>query len=168
MKYVAARIAAGAVLTTTASLLLTVVNVYATDKPGNPGNHFGEIANPGHHYGQLKHLPTASPSPTPTPAPTSTPPAPTGQPPASAPSGTKSGGTSTDPSGAVSTVDAAVPATLPVSNRQSTTAGIKDPSGHPDGLSWLILLILPALLAVWLMVFARAAKSAARLSRKPA
>ena len=167
MKYVAARIAAGAVLTTTASLLLTVVNVYATDWPGNPGNHFGEIANPGHHYGQLKHQPTPSPSPAPTPAPTSIPPTSTDQPPATAPSGTTSVGTSTDPAGAVSTGVAAQPATLPVSNPQSTTASIKAPAGHPDGLSWLVLLILPALIAVWLMVFARAAQTAVRLSSKP-
>ena len=164
MKYVAARIAAGAVLTTTASLLLTVVNVYAADKPGNPGNHFGEISNPGHHYGQLKHQPTPSPSA----APTSTPPTSTGQPPASAPSGTTSGGGSTDPAGAVSIGVAALPATLPVSNPQSTTAGINAPARLPDGLSWLILVILPALIAVWLMVFARAALTAVRLSRKPA
>jgi len=34
--------------------------------------------------------------------------------------------------------------------------------------SWLLLLILPAMVAVWLLVFARAALAAGRRRRRPA
>jgi hypothetical protein len=35
-----------------------------------------------------------------------------------------------------------------------------------NALDWLVLVILPALLAIWLLVFARAALAAARRRRK--
>ena len=129
-----------------------MVSVYADEKPGNPGHHYGEISNPGHHYGQLKHKDAQTPPPA-----TSRPPATSSTPPGHVSSGLPS----SDPAPAAGIPDLA--STLPVSNVLPRQATAKTPPVSRDWTSWLILLILPALVAVWLMVFARAALTAARL-----
>lgn len=103
--------------------------------------------NHGHHYGQLKHQQAPPPNP----------PAPVGNP-----------QTVTGPSVAVHRLIASVagqsrgdvvvpPVLLPV------PVIISAPQPPGDGVSWLVLLILPSLVAVWVMVFARAA---IRMSRR--
>lgn len=117
----------------------------ATALAYNPNNH-------GHHYGQLKHQ---------QPPPHNPPPAPGGNPvPASGPtvnSQLLTGGNA----------PAAQPATttnpLPVSD---PIEAVSAAPAKNAGNSWLLLLILPALLAVWLMVVGRGAVSVARLTRR--
>jgi len=114
----------------------------------NPNNH-------GHHYGQLKHRlappPVTNPTPSSIPATTS----------ATSPA---LHGRSSAPAAAQQATSAlALP--WPV---LKAGALIKVDSTPSSGESWLLLLILPALLAVWLLVFARAALAAARRRRRPA
>lgn len=105
--------------------------------------------NHGHHYGQLKHQQAPPPNP---------------PPPIINPQ------TVTGPSVAVHHLIASVagqsragvvapPVLLPVPVIISVSA----PRPAGDGVSWLVLLILPSLVAVWVMVFARAA---VRMSRR--
>lgn len=104
--------------------------------------------NHGHHYGQIKHQQTPPPNP----------PAPVGN-----PQQTVTGPTAavhhltTNVAGQPKADVVAPPVLLPV------PIIIKAPKPSGDGVSWLVLLILPSLLAVWLMVFARAA---VRMSRR--
>ena len=103
--------------------------------------------NHGHHYGQLKHQQAPPPNPPPS-------------------VGTLP--TVTGPTAAVHHLTATVagqsragiagpPVLLPV------PVIIRAPRPAGDGVSWLVLLILPSLVAVWVMVFARAA---VRMSRR--
>lgn len=112
----------------------------------NPNNH-------GHHYGQLKHQ--AAPAPNPPPAVQGS------QVPAPGPT----------IASYLSTGESA-PALQPVTTIPLPAAGpIESVSARPasnTGISWLVLLILPALLAVWLMVFARGAVTVSRLMRRTA
>jgi hypothetical protein len=134
---VSIRIAAVASLSSLA--LVAASNVTAFAAP-NPDNH-------GHHYGQLKHHPVISPPP-PVPAPS---PHPVVQPtPSVAPV------IHTPGAGNVSAVPVQQPA--PVSKAPDTIASplapvivlnqAADSAGQYD---WLLLLILPSLLAVWLI-----------------
>lgn len=147
-----------------AMLLLTSVAVYAGDGD-NSGHHYGKTDNPGHHYGQLKHREAPPPTTkTPPPSSTQTPPQ------ATTPSGAghASGSSSaSDPAAPTSAGAADPPATVPVSNLQPAHVTAKTAPPDRDRLSWLVLLILPALLAVWLMVFARAAVTAVKRRRVP-
>ena len=159
MKYVAARVAATAAMASIASLLLTAASVYADEKPGNPGHHYGEISNPGHHYGQLKHT-LVGPPPTQAPPPTTTT-QPQAPPPATHPAGTGHTGAA-DPTAGTNPDSADLPATVPNSALQPVQVIAKTAPVSNDWVSWLILLILPALLVVWVIVFARATLTAVR------
>jgi hypothetical protein len=149
-----------------ALLLLMTVAVYAGDdgNSDNNGHHYGKADNPGHHYGQLKHKEAPPPStqtPPPSATQTQTPPA---TPPAGAGPASGSSGAS-DPAAATNAGAADPPATVPVSNLQPARVIAKSAPPTRDWVSWLVLLILPALLVVWLMVFARAALTAVRRRR---
>ena len=162
MKYIVARIAATAALASTASILLAMVNVYADEKPGNPGHHYGEISNPGHHYGQLKHKETPPPT-TQTPPPITT--QPQTPPPATHPAGASDASRSSgaaDPATTNSAGSADPPATVSVNTLQPAHVDAKTAPVSHDWVSWLILLILPALLVAWMVVFARATLTAVR------
>lgn len=104
--------------------------------------------NHGHHYGQLKHR--AQPPPQPG-------------------------------SGLNAAVQAAAAATGPAATsnqpRQAPVPEKALPGAPPvrlasarsrDDLGWLILLVLPLLIAVWLLVFARGAIAFARRGEQPA
>jgi hypothetical protein len=107
--------------------------------------------NHGHHYGQLKHLQV--PAPNPPPAVDTNPAQASGPATASHPSAGES-----------------APAVQPVATIPLPVADpIEVVASNPErnlGISWLVLLILPALLAVWLMVFARGAVTVSRLMRR--
>lgn len=133
------RIAAVASLSSLA--LVAASNITAFAAP-DPDNH-------GHHYGQLKHQPVASPPP-PVPAPTPRPvvqPAPSVAPVIHAPgAGIVSAAPIQQPA-PVSTPPAPVASPVaPVIELSQAT----DAAGQYD---WLLLLILPSLLAVWLIAF---------------
>jgi hypothetical protein len=155
VKNVAARVAATAALASIASLLFTTVSVYAGEKPGNPGHHYGEISNPGHHYGQLKHRPTSS----------TTTPSQTGAANSLQSDPVSGSGGASDPASTTTAGVPNLPTTLPVSNFQKAPVSARTAPVSHDWISWLVLLILPALLVVWLMVFARAALTAVRRRR---
>lgn len=121
----------------------------------NPNNH-------GHHYGQLKHQ---QPPPPPNP-----PPAPSGNPvPASGPTANShllTGGSAPSTLPVTTNPPPVTTNPLPVSD---PIEAVSAPPAKDAGTSWLLLLILPALLAVWLMVVGRGAVTVARLTRrKPA
>jgi hypothetical protein len=115
----------------------------------NPGHHYGQLSNPGHHYGQLKHQQAPAPAPAPAPHPQPE----TGGTTANHP---KAGGPATDTAGIP---DLTVP--LPV---QTVGAGQIDFSNGSSGgaQEWWVLLILPFLLALWLLIAARGALAATR------
>lgn len=107
----------------------------------NPSNH-------GHHYGQLKHQQT--------PPPPNSPPVGGPAPAVRAAIPTVVGQTAT-----------AVPpvAQLPLPEAGPVISVAADrPNG--DGVSWLVLLILPSLVAVWLIVIARGAMTMSRRMRR--
>jgi hypothetical protein len=159
MKRVSAHVAAASVLVTI-GLVFSAVGVLAKDNPGNhygrennPGNHYGQLDNPGNHFGQLKHAPPP-PVAAPPPQPVTNATAPGGTPlvvvQASVP-GLTDGGASSLPD---------LPVSLPP---QSHTSGRSASPG--DGLEWLILLVLPSLLAVWAIAVARIAMTATKRRR---
>jgi hypothetical protein len=102
----------------------------------NPNNH-------GHHYGQLKHR---QPPPTPNASPAS-------------------GLTNSVHLGTSSS--APTQATNPAPKQGSTIPRkLHLAASNPgDGVSWLVLLILPLLAAVWALTFARGALALARRRR---
>lgn len=174
-----AQVAAAITLAAGAAVLVMPVAAFAKDnpgtasgRPGNPGHHYGEISNPGHHYGQLKHHKTPAPNPTPnpTPNPVSNPtPAPVHNP--SHSTGTSVvfaghsqgvGDTSSTSSG-VGDVPVGVPGQT---GTQNSVAG-EIPANGSD-LEWLLLLILPALLAIWAIVAARILRNALKRQSAPA
>ncbi len=137
------------------ALLLVPISALAR-YPDDNGHHYGQLSNPGHHFGQLKHHQAPPPAPAPNPAPKPHPV--TGGSTANDSGGTASSvGHSTDETSGVPDL----PVTLPL---QSVGAGQIDFGYSPDGdkLDWLLLVILPALLASWLLIAARGALSAAR------
>lgn len=138
------RIAAVASLSSLALVGASSITAFAAP---NPDNH-------GHHYGQLKHHPVTSPPP-PVPAPTSHP--------VVQPTPSVVYVVQTAPAGSVAAAPVQQPA--PVSAPPDTIATpvapvIKlsqavDSAGQFD---WLLLLILPSLLAVWLIAFVALAR----------
>jgi len=168
MKPVPAHVAAAAVLLSSTLVLLASATAYAKENPGNrygkdnnPGNHYGQLSNPGHHYGQLKHQQIPAPSPSPASNPSSNP--------ASHPS--SNGSTTTivvaDSPGLSAGDNITLPdfpINLPAQQQTSSRSILFDsPSANP--LDWLLLLILPALLAIWLMTFTRIAVRVSRRRR---
>lgn len=141
------RIAAVASLSTMALLVGTTATAYADANPSNNG----------HHYGQLKH-PKVFPPPTPSPAPN-----PGGQP-----------GPTVHPALAI-TVKTPPPISISISVGPVATpfeGGVIEPvpglpqlAGNED--DWLLLLILPSLIAVWLIAAVGLARRLARVGRKP-
>jgi hypothetical protein len=127
------RIAAVASLSSLA--LVAASNITAFAAP-NPNNH-------GHHYGQLKHHQVTSPPP-PVPVPT---PHPVAQPtPNVAPVA------HTAPAANVSAVPAPVSTPPdPIASPITPVVVLNQASGSEGQLEWLLLLILPSLLAVWLI-----------------
>lgn len=126
MKNVFARVLATAVLMSAALFFLTATSVYAKSGPGNPG----------HHYGQKKHQKSQPPSgPSPSARFTTS-------------SGTDARGPEALPS--LPNVTVKIPS-LRLTGRLALRQS--DPGG---GLEWLAVLILPLLLAVWVLVFSRA------------
>jgi len=174
MKRVSAHVAAATALVSAALVIFGTATVYAKDVPsgraGNPGNHYGEIYNPGHHYGQYKHEPPVT---APSPQPQSTP-GPVMQ------RATDGQGVTavTSPSAPVATAGSSIPdlpTVLPPGTHPSDNVAFATPTGQ-DPLWWVILLILPALLAVWVIVAGRIvqrltrtrSESAAALAGAPA
>jgi hypothetical protein len=156
MQRVSAKVTAATALASAALVVFATATVYAKDVPsgraGNPGNHYGEISNPGHHYGQYKHQrPVSTPSPQPQPQPQPTP---------GATTQTTTGGqgaavsrSSTAPAAAGSSI-ADVPIVVPPATHPADNVVFANPAGE-NPLWWLVLLILPALLAVWVIVAGR-------------
>ena len=159
MQYVVARLAAPAILVTAALFLVSSVSAYAKSDPDNPnGTHDGLFNNPGHHYGQIKHqTPAPAPGPAPTPAPNPQPS--TGRTTTAAKPATGIGLTSMqNPAQSIPNLSASWPAIRLGGNLKLGRA--LEASG---GLDWLLLLVLPLLLAVWVMVFTRMLRRARTL-----
>jgi hypothetical protein len=137
LKRVSANVAVAGVLTSLGLFLITAAPVFAD---ANPNNH-------GHHYGQIKHpKPVPVPTPSPAPAPALVPA------PASAPAPSHPGIVSASP--AAAPVQLPANGLIPVSNvpvAQPRTAYSTPAAGNP--LWWLLLTILPALFAAWLIAF---------------
>jgi len=141
------------------ALLLVPISALAR-YPDDNGHHYGQLSNPGHHFGQLKHHQAPPPAPAPNPAPR---PGPKPHPVTGGSSANHSAATGTS-AGQPTNETAGVPdlpVTLPL---QNVEAGQIDFGYPPDGnkLDWLLLVILPALLAIWLLIAARGALAAAR------
>jgi len=140
LKRVTANVFAAAVLAATVFLPVSSLTAHAE---ANPNNH-------GHHYGQLKHRHLA---PAPAPKPVQKPvlaavPTPASRQPQSDPA-------------AVKDEPAAVPAQLvPAAHINVSRSALGG-----GNLDWLLLVVLPALLAIWLMLFARAVLTASRRRR---
>ena len=179
MKRVSAHAAASTVLAALGLLLFSGVTAYAHPVPppppgwawgkdNNPGNHYGQVSNPGHHYayGHFKHQtppPVTPPAVTP---PVTTPPA--GNPGHHSPGSTGTTDASSNLGSGSSTGETSgvpdLPVVLPLGG---TGDQVKLVTAAPDNpYEWLVLAILPALLAIWLIVAARAALSAARRRKK--
>jgi len=164
MQRVSANVAAATALASAALVVFATATVYAKDVPsgraGNPGNHYGEISNPGHHYGQYKHQPpVTTPSPQPQPQPQSTPgavkqPTTGGHGAAVIPSSSTSAGAPAAASAAAGSSIADVPIVVPPATHPADNVVFANPAGE-NPLWWLVLLILPALLAVWVIVAGR-------------
>ena len=141
------------------ALLLVPISALAR-YPDDNGHHYGQLSNPGRHFGQLKHHQAPPPAPAPNPAPRPGPkPHPvTGGSSAnhSAANGTSAGQPTNETSGVPD-----LPVALPL---QNVGAGQIDFGYPPDGnkLDWPLLVILPALLAIWLLIAARGSLAAAR------
>jgi len=141
------------------------------DNPGshygqidNPGNHYGRYGNPGHHYGWYKH---------PSPPPVATPPTVTIPPPVTDPGQSNGGGSSVTVINSRGHVNQdgdsdfgfpIPPVTLPV---EQTPQVVLTDAAPEDPLGWLLLIVLPALLAVWAIVARRMVLSVRR-RRNPA
>jgi len=141
------------------ALLLVPISALAR-YPDDNGHHYGQLSNPGHHFGQLKHHQALPPAPAPNPAPR---PGPKPHPVTGGSSANHSAATGTS-AGQPTNETAGVPdlpVTLPL---QDVGAGQIDFGYPPDGnkLDWLLLVILPALLAIWLLIAARGALAAPR------
>jgi hypothetical protein len=162
LKRVLAHVTAATVFAALALLIAAPLTALAKDEPGkrsgedgNQGHHYGQISNPGHHYGQLKHHhQSPPPSPSQVPAPTPNP----GHNPASNPGGSgakKLNVIVRDPGSvapaAQTSGDPDVTISLPAQNQAAARAG--DNALPADALDWLILLILPALIAIWIIAF---------------
>lgn len=109
--------------------------------------------NRGHHYGQLKHHQTSPPPTTPPIVNPVTGPTPAVH------RATGTDGVPSIPATAIVPLPVALPLPPAV-----PVMGVATPKG--DGISWLALLILPSLVAVWLLVFARGAITMSRRMRR--
>ena len=143
--------------------MFSAVTAFAKSDPDNPnGTHDGLFNNPGHHYGQTKHHPAPPPGPQPTPAPTSNPNPATGNSPAARLAGGNQGGT----------VHFGISLTIPGADLAGKSLNDAARLGQAaawtpqSGLEWLILMILPLLLAVWVIVAARMVDNALRRVRR--
>lgn len=130
--------------------------------PDDNGHHYGQLSNPGHHYGQLKHHQAPAPSPPPAPTPSPRPGPATvvslvADVISSIPDHSSGDGSSIPD----------LPIVMPVQQAPSDQVSLGGSAANEEE-DWLVLLILPALLAVWLLVFARAALTASRRPRKSA
>jgi 4-amino-4-deoxy-L-arabinose transferase-like glycosyltransferase len=156
-----------AVFVVSVTFVLVAVSALAKDDPGNhygkygnPGNHYGQISNPGHHYGQLRHRQTPPPSPHPNPSPVPLP-------------ITHSGPGAVTPSTVYITVPgltdgvtgSPIPVTVTLPAQNDTSSRFAADSLPANALDWLILLILPALLAVWVLAAAGLTRSVTRQVR---
>jgi hypothetical protein len=135
--HISIRIAAVASLSSLALVAASPVDAFAAP---NPNNH-------GHHYGQLKHQRVTSPPP---PAPAPTPhsvvqPTTSGAPISQAVRAGSAGAAPVEQAG-TTLPDAIASPVAPVIQLQQAAV----PAGQLD---WLLLLILPSLLAVWLIAF---------------
>jgi hypothetical protein len=112
----------------------------------DPDNH-------GHHYGQLKHRQTPPPPPAPTPL----------SAPATLPTTPPAANTAAASGATTTIIDIPSVVAAPISDSQAKPIKLVASSPTPEGgQPWLVLLLLPALLAAWLMVFTRAAINASR------
>jgi hypothetical protein len=162
---IAAHVFVALVLASVAAATMSV-SAFAKENPGNhygkccnPGNHYGQLSNPGHHYGQLKHkTPPPSPNPNPNPNPNPTPQ------PVTNPGG-GSGSTSSTYNNTSGLTDGGATSTIPVTvtlpPQDKTSARVAPDSLPQDALDWLLLLLLPALLAVWVIAAAGLTRNAA-------
>ena len=147
--------------------LFTVASIPAVAKyPDDNGNHFGQLWNPGHHYGQLKHR--QSPPPAPVPTPPASHPSTTGS--STSVAGAAPGGR---PAGSPGGGDQGGPAVNPPAGggpSLSPEGQIEFGASAPDtGVSWLVLLLVPALACLWVVSAARTAQRASlRWGRKAA
>lgn len=158
LKRVSAYVSAALALASIALVAFSAMTVYAKDvpvpsgRPGNPGHHYGEISNPGHHYGQLKHQPAPVPTPAPTPAPQ-----PSSNPVTGPVIGILTSGHTAQPAATPAAAPPSslpVPVSLPSQGRPVGDLRAGSPTS-PDGLWWLVLLVLPALMAVWMIALGR-------------
>jgi len=142
LKRVSPHVAATCLLTSLLFLIVSAIPVYAD---ANPNNH-------GHHYGQLKHpknppVPIPSPNPAPTPAPHSQP----ANVPVSQGADPAPGSSLLSPAGSLVPVIKAPAAKTPSAFRAAV----------PDPLWWLLITILPLLVAAWLIAIRRVVLGAA-------
>jgi hypothetical protein len=127
-----------AVASVSSLALVAASNITAFAAP-DPDNH-------GHHYGQLKHQPVASPPPVPVPTPHPVvQPAPTVAPVIHVPG-----------AGVVNAVPVQQPAPVftppeAVTSPVAPVIQLNQAADAASQLDWLLLLILPSLLAVWLI-----------------
>lgn len=144
------RIAAIASLSTVALMVFTTATAYADANPDNRG----------HHYGQLKHpkvFPPPTPSPSPSPATN-----PGGQP---APTVHAAVAITVSKPAPISISLSVGPIASPVASGQiEPVAGLTPLAGNED--DWLLLLILPSLIAVWLIAAVGLARRLSRIGRK--
>jgi hypothetical protein len=162
LKHAPARFAAAAVSALAFAVATATIPVYADANPNNEG----------HHYGQLKHpktQPVPSPLPAPSPVPTTNPPStivPTTIVPAVTAiiaGGSNHGASSSD-------LASQLPLTAPTQIANPREGSVRTSPAQPtplDSLWWLVLLILPALVATWLMSF-RGLAARALADRAPA
>ncbi len=140
-----------AVLTSLVLLGFSSLAVYADFNPNpNPNNR-------GHHYGWLRHNHTPTPTPTPAPGPT---PAPVG-------SGTQGSGVVTSGhrssgsqsgvglAGAVPHLNLGVLQLVPTRQTGGADVNPVQPPQGGDPWWWLVLVLLPALAALWAIAFRR-------------
>ena len=156
---------AGAPITVVCALVLTPVTALARS-PDDNGNHYGQLYVMGHHYGQLKHQ-QQPPPPAPTPPPATTPTPHHGSGGATSTS-TLALHTGTGPASGDQSSMPDLPVTLPMPGAETPQVELAGSTPSGGGLDWLLLLVLPALAAVWVMVFARASEKARRRTKAPA
>lgn len=139
------RIAAIASLSTVALMVGTAATAYADANPSNNG----------HHYGQLKH-PKAPPSPSPSPNPGGQP-TPTTHPAVAI--------TVTTPAPITISITLGPVASPVASGQIEPVLGLPELPGNED--DWLLLLILPSLIAVWVIAAIGLVRRLSRVGRKP-
>jgi hypothetical protein len=174
LKHVPAHVAAMSFLVAIALMVLSAVTVSADPGPNNPGNHWGKCCNPGNHYGQIsnpghhyaygryKHLPVPPP---PSPGPITNP----GSHPNGNPAVTLKGaqGNVVGSGGPLTAGETSTLPELPVvlPGQSSPQAQLAASAVGGGGQAWMLLLILPLLLAVWVIVAARLVQRALRGTR---